>query len=334
MKPKTQKKDVPAQFLGIEIGGTKLQVVAGRPDSIRDRRFFLVDQSSGANGIRHQISAALREMLNQRQPRAIGVGFGGPVDWKTGRILDSHQVHGWADFPLGEWLASETGLPVQVENDANAAAWAESIRGAGVGANPAFYVTLGSGVGGGLIVDGKIYHGASGGEAEIGQVRVNLKGDTVESFCSGWAVDQRIRHARKRYPESLLFKLIGREAKGEARHLASAFQRRDPLAREIIEETGRTLAFALSHMIHLMHPEVIILGGGLSLMGKPLREAVAKALPEFLMNSFRPGPRVLLSELKEDVVPIGALLLASDIYARLGRQASAKKSKDRTRKTV
>jgi glucokinase len=310
------------KFIGIEIGGTKLQLVVGRANQIIDRRRFEVVESAGSEGIRQQISSALKELLGQNQVGAIGVGFGGPVDWKTGRIRDSHQVHGWADFPLGEWLAAQTGLPVQLDNDANVAAWAESLHGAGLGSNPVFYVTLGSGVGGGLIADGKIYHGASGGEAEIGQIRMAAKGATVESLCAGWAVDRKIRDACARHPESLLTKLIGSEARGEARHLFAAWKENDALAQKIIDETGSNLAFALSHVVHLMHPEVIVLGGGLSLLGEPLRETVTRQLPPFLMKAFRPGPRIELASLKEDSVPVGALLLAEEIYVIRGQDLS------------
>ena len=303
-----------AQFIGVEIGGTKLQVVAGRPEQIIDRRAFAIDQEAGAEGIRRQIASVLPELLSKHNPLAVGAGFGGPVDWKTGQISCSHHISGWADFQLGEWLAAETGLPAQVDNDANVAALAEAFHGAGAGSNPVFYVTLGSGVGGGFVVDGAIYHGAFPGESEIGHVRLTRDGATVETLCSGWAVDKRIRDARADYPENLLFKLIGAKTRGEAQHLAEAWQHGDPLAREIIRDTGENLGLALSHVAHLIHPEIIILGGGLSLIGEPLRAAVADALPPLLVKAFLPGPRIALSALKADAVPVGALLLAMEAH--------------------
>jgi len=324
VKATEPKPSGPAELLGIEIGGTKLQVVAGVSGRILDRRHFAVDADAGGGGIRRQISSVLPELISKHGPTAVGVGFGGPVDWATGCIRCSHQIAGWADFPLAEWLTSESGLPAQVDNDANVAAFGESLHGAGVGSNPVFYVTLGSGVGGGLVVDGEIYHGATPGEAEIGHLRLDREGTTLESLCSGWAVDQRIRNARAKRPESLLYKLIGDETRGEARHLAYAWRQNDILAREIILETGRNLAFALSHVVHLMHPKVIILGGGLSLIGELLRDAVAQALPSFLMKAFQPGPRIALSSLKEDAVPVGALLLAAKALAKFDLPAESK----------
>ena len=180
-------------FLGLEIGGTKLQLVVGdETANIIERRRLAVDRARGAPGIRAQIAAALPELTMRWKIAATGVGFGGPVDGKTGRIACSHQIEGWSDFPLGAWLGERTGTPVWVDNDANVAALGEARRGAGVGFNPVFYVTLGSGVGGGLVVDGKIYHGASPGESEIGHLRLDRDGTLLEARCSGWA-DAKVR---------------------------------------------------------------------------------------------------------------------------------------------
>ena len=239
-----------------------------------------------------------------------GVGFGGPVDWNTGRICRSHQIEGWSEFDLGGWLHQLTGAPVAVDNDANVAALGEAVRGAGKGFNPAFYVTLGSGVGGGLVVDGRIYHGAKPGEAEIGHVRLDRQGTIVEARCSGWAVDARIRELRVKEPKSLLAGLVGDKVGGEAKHLAAAWQQGDAAAKRLLQETAEDLAFGLSHVVHLFHPEIIVLGGGLSGVGEPLRASVESALRPFTMEAFAPGPKIALAALGEDAVPMGALELA------------------------
>jgi glucokinase len=301
-------------YLGIEIGGTKLQIVRGDPaGQILERRRFTVDVPRGGAGIREQLERTLPELLAMARPAGVGVGFGGPVDWRTGQICCSHQVAGWSDFALGDWLQSITGLPARVDNDANTAALGEAWRGAGVGFDPVFYVTLGSGVGGGLVAGGRIYHGAQPGEAEIGHVRLDRDGTIVESRCSGWAVDARIRRWNEAQPESLLARLVGQARGGEARQLGPALLQGDPAAREILQETATDLAFALSHVTHLFHPQVVVIGGGLSFLGEPLRAAVADALPRFLMEVFQPGPKVCLAALAADAVPVGALLLARPI---------------------
>ena len=299
------------KFLGLEIGGTKLQIVTGNASAqILDRRRLAVDPARRGAGIREHIKATLAELVPAAKPAAIGVGFGGPVDWKTGEICRSHQIEGWTDFKLRDWLQTLSGLPVCVDNDANTATFGEALHGAGVGLNPVFYVTLGSGVGGGLVVDGRIYHGARPGEAEIGHVRLDRKGTIVESRCSGWAVDARIRQLKTTDPASLLAKLIGDSTGGEARYLAPALEQGDPAAKRVLTETAEDLAFGLSHVVQLFHPEVIILGGGLSLTGEPLRAAVERALRAFTMAAFAPGPQIRLAALGEDAVTVGALELA------------------------
>jgi glucokinase len=299
--------------IGIEIGGTKLQIVVGDGREIRARHRFEVDRGKGGAGIRQQIEASLGRLVPESQPAAIGVGFGGPVDWKTGRICCSHQIEGWSEFELGEWLQTLTRKPVRVDNDANMGALGEALQGAGAGLSPVFYITLGSGVGGGLVVDGRIYHGAKPGEAEIGHVRLDRQGTTVESRCSGWAVDARIRQLKAGGSASLLCQLAGEAEGGEARHLRRALLEGDAAAVSILKDTAEDLAFGLSHVTHLFHPQVVVLGGGLSLLGEPLRAAVAEALPVFLMEAFGGGPQIRLAACGEDAVPAGCLLAAEQL---------------------
>lgn len=298
-------------FLGIEIGGSKLQLVTGTGDGgIVDGQQLAVDRSLGGEDIRRQIEATVRRLQPQFQWRAVGVGYGGPVDWATGRICCSHHVQGWEEFPLGEWLRELTGLPVIVDNDTNVAAFGEASIGSGAGLNPVFYTNSGSGVGGGLIVDGSIYHGAKPGEAEFGHLRLDKRGTTVEERCSGWAVDKIVAEVIAREPESILARLsLESEVQG-ARLLAPALTEHCPSARRIIDQAAGDLAFALSHVVHLFHPEIIVLGGGLALTGEPWRDAVARSVPPFVMKAFAPGPVVRLAALGENAVPAGALLLA------------------------
>ncbi|HVR34286.1 MAG TPA: ROK family protein [Methylomirabilota bacterium] len=305
--------------IGIEIGGSKLQLVRGDAEGrIQQRHRLPVDRQSGGIGIRRQIESVLKELIADAPPVAIGIGFGGPVDWRTGRIRVSHQIESWSGFELGAWLKGLSGASVRVDNDANVAALGEAQLGAGAGANPVFYVTLGSGVGGGLVVEGRIYHGASPGEAEIGHLRLDRSGTTVESRCSGWAVDARIRRLSSENPDGALARAVHAETGAEARHLRAALEGQDALAVSILDELSADLAFALSHATHLFHPETIVLGGGLSLMGEPLKEALERQLPRFLMEVFRPGPALRLSALGDDAVPVGALLLAAGAGKRTG----------------
>ena len=302
-------------YLGIEIGGSKLQMALGPSGASPLRQWrWPVEAAKGAAGIRESMEAHLPAIIHEHAPLAVGVGFGGPVDRLHGRISRSFHVQGWAGFDLASWLGLLTGLPVHLDNDANVAALAEARHGVGRGHDPVFYVTLGSGVGGGLVVDNEIYHGAAPGEAEIGHLRLDRTGTELESRCSGWAIDARIRHATAITGAGGLARLTAQlgETGGEARILKQALHDNDPEAQRILSDLGRDLGFGLSHVVHLMHPKVIILGGGLSLIGEPLRAAVSEALGGFLMPGFAPGPPIKLAALAEAAVPVRAIELARD----------------------
>src|SRR5947209_5704608 len=184
-------------YLGIEIGGTKLQLGIGPGDGTlaglwRDT----VDVVAGADGIRRQISAAVPELLarsgiDRAQVKGVGIGFGGPVDDATRTVIKSHQIAGWDGFPLADWIADITGLPAVLGNDADVAGLAEALFGAGKGLSPIFYITIGSGIGGGFIINGEIYRGVGRGAAEIGHLRIPYHGyeQPLEQLASGWGME-------------------------------------------------------------------------------------------------------------------------------------------------
>jgi len=298
-------------FVGLEIGGTKLQmIVAETPFHVLNRKETRVEPAAGAEGIRQWIARELPDLIRGHDVRAVGVGFGGPVHWKTGTVAQSHQIAGWAGFPLAEWIRTMVDVPVLVDNDANVAALGEAWHGAGRAHDPVFYVTLGSGVGGGLVVGGRVYHGIPPGEAELGHLRLDRQGTTLESRCSGWAMNERVRQAVAAAPGTPLGRRVREDPGHEARHLAAALAEGDPLAQRLLEEWAEDFAFGLSHAVHLFHPEIVILGGGLAGVGEPLRAAVARHLPRHLMNAFQPGPKLALAALGRDAVPVGAIEMA------------------------
>ncbi len=197
---------------GIEIGGTKLQLGIGRGQGeIAALERLSIDPARQAAGIRDQIAAAFPRLLesvgsNRQSVRAVGIGFGGPVDAERGRVEHSYQVEGWDDFPLADWVRDQLGVPAAVlHNDADAAGLAESRFGAGKGHAPLLYVTVGSGIGGGLIIDDRIHRGFGKGAGEIGHLLVpDFRGDgpayrlaELEQVASGWAIAARRPGARR-----------------------------------------------------------------------------------------------------------------------------------------
>jgi glucokinase len=286
-------------YLGIEIGGTKLQLGIGPGDGTFNG-FWRgpINVELGASGIRRQIVDTVPLVLanGQRQIeelKGIGIGFGGPVDDHRRCVIKSHQIHGWDNFPLATWLEEQFRLPVALGNDADVAGLAEAHFGAGKNCNPVFYITIGSGLGGGLIIDGKIVRGVGLGAAEIGHLRMRTTDgySTLEDLCSGWGIEQRIGIS---VPQ-----------------LAEGYRQGDAKARSILNEGWSRLADALCHVIALICPQRIIIGGGVSLLGEdvlfqPLRELVAKRV----FRPFAGSTEIVPASLREEVVVHGALLLA------------------------
>lgn len=303
------------KYVGIEIGGTKLQLVTGGiTANILERVRYSIDPTGGGEKIREQIKEGIERLLIKHKINAIGVGFGGPVDWQTGIIQLSHQVEGWGNFNLKTWLEELTGIPVAIDNDANTAALAEAKHGAGKGSKTVFYMTIGSGIGGGIITDGKIYHGRIPGEVEIGHIRLDKSGITLENKCSGWAVNNKVKEHIQQHPKSLLAKLATNNALPASHLLEPALKQKNIAAIKILADVSDDISFALSHIVHLFNPDVIVIGGGLSLLKEHLRSPVANKLSTYIMKALSPPPPVKIAELSEDVVPIGALELAKNIY--------------------
>jgi glucokinase len=296
-----------ASYLAIEIGGTKLQLGIGADTGRLDGLWrATVNPARGADGIREQIVAGLAELLAQvglkaEQLRGVGIGFGGPVDDATRSVIKSHQIAGWDQFPLADWISELVGLPAVLGNDADVAGLGEAIHGAGKGVSPMFYITLGSGIGGGLILNGEIYRGIGRGAAEIGHLQAGrgAQGEPIplEQKASGWAIG--------RQPHSRL------PAEHTAKDIAELAAAGDSEALAILDEAWDHLATGICHVIALLCPRRIVIGGGVSLMGEkllftPLRRMVA----ERVFRPFAGLTEIVPAQLGEEVVLHGAIALA------------------------
>lgn len=316
---------VEAYILAVETGGTKIQLFLGdRGGAIYSRQRVPVRREAGFRGILDAVTAAFPEAVSSARRLGgridrIGFGFGGPVDADSGNVLGSMQIGGWEDFPFRQYFEERTGLPVFVYNDTNAAAWGEYLRGAGRGTRQFFYTNMGSGVGGGLVLGGKLYNGQGRGAAEFGQTYVpdlwnpgNRCGARLETLCSGWAIEARLRTGR--IPrDSLLWQLCGGEqAKLTCRMLGEAAGRGDPYALRELDRTAEAFSIGLANILCLLCPERIAIGGGVSLIGRPLIEALVRYTSERAFKNLRSPWRVAASELGEDAVPVGVLLLAGE----------------------
>jgi glucokinase len=310
-------------FLGIEIGGTKLQLGVG-PDDGRLRGLWrgTVDVAAGPEGIRRQITQALPELLANaglsfRDLQGAGIGFGGPVDDNTRTVIKSHQIAGWDDFPLGDWIADLVGVPTVLGNDADVAGLAETLYGAAAGLSPIFYITIGSGIGGGLVIDGEIYRGVGRGAAELGHLLIGRALHShglyqrLERIASGWAIQEWAKRSAPGYPGSLIYQRIQNSGEITAAFVAEVARKSDELALHVIEEAVNALAAAICHVITLLCPRRIVIGGGVSLMGEDLLLApVRQIVAERVFPPFAGLTDIVPAALGEEVVVHGAIALA------------------------
>jgi glucokinase len=318
--------------LGIEIGGTKLQLAIGHGvGSIVALERLRVDPAQGAPGILGQIEGAFPTLLEEarvtgEEIEAVGIGFGGPVDSRLGRTQKSYQVPGWEDFPLASWIDRHLGVPLVVlENDADSAGVAESRFGAGSGYSPLLYLTVGSGIGGALIIDEAIYRGFGRGAAEVGHLRVpDLAGSEggwreLEQVASGWGIASAAeQRARCLLQQGQADWVVLRKAQGlpgaiTAPMVAEAAESGDPESTAILDRARAAIAFALTQAIALCAPRRVVIGGGVSLIGeKDWFDPIRRITDRDVFPSFRGGFDIVPASLGEEVVVHGALALARD----------------------
>jgi glucokinase len=309
-----------ARVIGIDAGGTKL--LGGVVDeslAVRDRvhRFW---RGGELDEVLDVMVDAVEE-ARAAAPDVAAVGFGIPsvVDSATG--TSRYSVHLPLDgVPFREAISERLGLPVWVDNDANLALLAESRVGAARGARHAVMLTLGTGIGGGLLLDGRIYRGARGGGAELGHMVVDVDGPPcqggcpnrgcLESLASGSAIGRAGAAAAAGSPDSALGRALagGREITGGL--VTEVAHDGDPVAVEVLAAVGRHLGAGLSSLVNAFQPEVIVIGGGAVAAGElligPAREVVmSTALPPL-----REGVRIVAAELAEEAGMIGAGILA------------------------
>ena len=305
--------------IGMEIGGTKIQVGIGSVNGklLKPPIRRQVIRKDGAEGIRRDLVVMVAEALDFARLSLsdidrIGIGFGGVLDANQGLILKSYQIAGWDGFPLKKWVEEQWGKPAILQNDASTAGLAEALHGNGHGFSRIFYMTIGSGIGGGWIVDGRIDNGQGLGAAEMGHTWVPEPGSgmpiELEQLCSGWAIGQRARLAvaGKR---SLMVEMAGSVDAIDAKSVYAAAEKGDETAGQILNETCQGLGLAISNVVALLHPERVIVGGGVSFMGPLFWDGLRREVTARSMPSFAPGVEVVRAGLGEDVVVIGALCL-------------------------
>lgn len=319
----------PQTWLGaVDLGGTKIYTaVADQHGAWLGEDYRSTDVEDGAARVIARIVESLRASIiragiGEGGLSAIGVAAPGPIDVERGLILEAPNLAGWRDVPLAARLSATFGCPAVLENDANAAGLGEYVFGAGRGSRNMIYLTVSTGIGGGLILDGRLYRGAAGAAGELGHIVLDENGPLcgcgrrgcLEAFASGTAIAARAAEAiaAGHAPE------IARRAKGDevsAEHVAAAAAAGDPVAIDIIRRAGHALGLGLSDFVNIFNPDVIVIGGGTAKIGPLLLDP---ALATMRARAFK-GPaahvRVVPAALGDKAVLSGALALAREITA-------------------
>jgi glucokinase len=291
-----------AYIIGVDVGGTKVAagLVNSKGEITNHARTPMVANDAVA-GLAAVISAidSVRAAANftpelRGLVSGIGICAPGPLCPRTGVVVNPPNLPGWRNFPLASEVSKTCHLPVRVDNDGNAAALAEALWGAGRGHRNVFCATIGTGIGTGIVFDGRIYHGRTGAAAEGGHMSIDYRGPRcgcgklgcIEALASGPAIARRASEkiaAGRR--SAILEQAGGRADRITSEMVGRAYVAGDELAKEVLQETAFLLTVWLGNIVDLLEPDVIIIGGGASSMLQPFFGEIQERLPSWCVNS-------------------------------------------------
>lgn len=322
-------KHMKRHLIGVDIGGTKCAVVLGREENggvqiIKKKDFPTSSHSQSLTQIMDSISCFIDESsLDNNNTHAIGISCGGPLDDKRGVILSPPNLPGWDEVAIVEILQTRFGLPAILQNDANACALAEWKFGAGQGSENMIFLTFGTGLGAGIILNGALYTGTSGNAGEVGHIRLAEfgpvgygKSGSFEGFCSGGGIAQ--------LAQSMVMERLQLGEKPtmcdsyenleliSARSVAEAADAGDTLAQQIYATSGEYLGKGLSLLIDILNPEVIVIGSIYERAGHLLREQAFKVIEQEALPLSRQVCRIESAQLGDDIGDYAALSVAAN----------------------
>jgi len=309
-------------YVAIDLGGTSIRTARCTADGqILARASHGTQAAEGQAAVIDRIIAAVREVWpSDGGARAIGISAPGPVDPWRGILVSAPNLPGWYNVPLRNIIAESLHTPARLGNDANLAALAEYHFGAGKGYDNMIYLTLSTGIGGGVISDGRLLLGAKGLAAELGHVSVDLNGPRcncgnigcVEVMAAGPAIARNAVTRISAGERSTIPDLVGGDLlRVSAETVGRAAAAGDLLARSLVREAGRAIGQVIVNLLHAFNPSLVVCGGGLTKMGdllmQPIRETVAERVMsrDFIVD-------IILAALRDDVALLGALALAME----------------------
>ena len=308
--------------IGVDIGGTK--VLGGVVDSSGNILTTHREDTPKAGGaaLTETIIGVIQELLAQHEATSVGISAAGFVSSDRQTMLATPNIADWNGINLKAEISREIDLPIVIENDANAAAWGEAIYGAGRGESEIMMVTVGTGIGGGLVNNGALYRGAFGVAAEFGHMRLVPGGHPCgcgafgcfEQYASGSALHRHLLEAIAIDPsraQSLLARGNGTIEGIKGNHITDAAREGDPIAVEAFNTTGDWLGAGIASLCVIVDPACVVIGGGVidagELLMRPTRFAIEKYMP---FSGKHPAPKVLTAELGNDAGLVGVADLA------------------------
>jgi len=306
--------------VGVDLGGTNIKAgVCDESARVLTKLSITTEAQRGPERVLDRIAeaaglAAEQAGLSLARIGAVGVGAPGTIDFDAGVVTIAPNLPGWQDVPLRAGVAQRLGVTTIIENDANAAAFGEYWVGAGAKADPMVLLTLGTGVGGGIVIGGQLLHGASGAAAELGHLIVRFGGrqcgcgnrGCLEAYASASAVAARFREAIEGGAESVLAHRVraGEEITSEGIYRAAVDG--DGLCQRIIEETGVLLGYGIVSVVHALNPQRVVLSGGMIGAGAMLMEPVRRTVCEMAFPLSQKPLEVVFATLGGDAGFIGA----------------------------
>lgn len=327
----TQSKEHSDPVIGVDIGGTKVAcgLVDARGKILAQSRQPMQAHDGPEAGLKSVLAAIDSLIAGERDHspiKAIGICAPGPLDPKSGVVINPPNLPCWRNFPLAARVTDVYHVPVKVENDANAAARAETIWGAARGFRYVFYATVGTGIGTGIVLDGRIYHGRTGAAGEGGHVTIDYRGPKcpcgkhgcIEVLAAGPAIARRARARIAAEPArgaALLALAQGNVDSVSSEMVGKGYAAGDALAKEILQETAELLAIWLGNIVDLFDPDVLVVGGGVAAMLNPFFDEIKRLLPSWCVNPRASEIPLLLAHYKADAGIAGGAALFSELAA-------------------
>ena len=310
-------------YIGIDVGGTGIKI------GVVDEHGKILAQGETPTLVGRPYQDIIRDMANcmmqimeeggyaEADVAAIGVGIPGIADAKTGNVILCNNMD-WHDVPLRTELQSYMHKPVFIDNDATVAGFAESVCGISAGCHSSVFVTLGTGVGGGIVIGGRPWSGFHGVGSEIGHIPMDIGGEPcncgnygcLEKYCSATAIIRMGKQMVMQHPDSLMYELCGGDvSKLTAKMVFDAAKENDDVAMKVFHHYVDYLCKAIYTITAFLDPEMVVLGGGVSKAGSFLLNAVRERMPRYLLYKTLPYPRVEIAQLGADAGVIGAAML-------------------------